>query len=452
MTAVDELNATQAVARRAAGLRFEDLTPAAVTVAKQCLLDWIGVCVAARRDPLVDILVDERMEAGLRGDAIVVGRAQRLALPAAVLVNGAMSHALDYDDVHQAMNGHPSVPLMPVVLGLGTHMRTAGRAALAAFVAGFETECRIGALCGRSHYARGFHPTATLGTFGATAAAAHLLGLDTARVVTALGLAGTQAAGLKSAFGTHCKPLHAGRAAEVGLLSARLAARGFTAQQDILGNEQGFARTQSDEFDRAACEADPPGGFHVTSTLFKFHAACFLTHSSIEALKRLRDHHLFSPGDVQAVTLHVNDAHLKICNIAQPRTGLEVKFSLRMMAALALAGVDTANELSYTDALAARPDLVALRDKVTVAPCGDMPGSRSRAEVVLAGGTRFEATHDVGEPLSDLQHQWELLETKFRALVAPALGAGRAEALVRACRNAHALDDLGELLELTIPA
>ena len=180
----------------------------------------------------------------------------------------------------------------------------------------------------------------------------------------ALGAAGTQAAGLKSSFGTHCKPLHAGRAAEAGLLAARLAARGFTAQADMLGNEQGFAKTQSGGFDLAAAQADPEGGFHVTRTLFKYHAACFLTHSSIEALKSLRDRHRVTPADVRVVELHVNPGHLKICGIEAPKTGLEIKFSLHMMAAMALAGVDTASESTYTDEMAARADLVALRNTV----------------------------------------------------------------------------------------
>ena len=123
------------------------------------------------------------------------------------------------------------------------------------------------------------------------------------------------------------------------MLAARLAVRGFTANADILGDAQGFAKTQSSGFDRVAAEADPPGGFHVTRTMFKYHAACFLTHSSIEALKAVRDQYGIAPADVHEVELHVQAGHLKICGIAQPKTGLEVKFSLRMMAALVLAGV-----------------------------------------------------------------------------------------------------------------
>lgn len=440
------------LAGQAASLRHDALTPSALTVAKQCLLDWLGVSLAARNDPLVRILVEERQDAGARGgDCVVVGHAQRLALPAAVLVNGAMSHALDYDDVHGVMNGHPSVPVAPVALGLGALQGRSGRDVLTAFVAGFETECRIGALCGRSHYARGFHPTGTLGAFGAAAAAGNLLGLDAERMGAAFGIAGTQAAGLKSAFGTHCKPLHAGRAAETGLLAARLAQRGFTAQADILADEQGFARTQSDDFDVDACRAEPTGGFHVTSTLFKYHAACFLTHSSIEALKLIRDEHGITPGNVQAVELHVHAGHMKICAIPEPKTGLEIKFSLRMMAALALAKIDTANDHTYTDALAAKPELAALRDKVVVVPDWNGPPLASKTVVTCLGGERYVRSHDAGVPLPDEAQQWTLLEAKFRSLALPAIGEDRTQRLIAACRNADALDDSGLLLALTTP-
>lgn len=443
---------TESLAQRAAELHFEDLTPAALTVAKQCLLDWFAVAIAGRDEPLVQILLDERAEAGLAGTSIVIGRAERLTLSTAVLVNGAMSHALDYDDVHKSMRGHPSVPVAPVAIGLAAQLHLSGREALTAFVAGFETECRVGALCAHDHYARGFHPTGTIGTFGAAAAAGRLLGLDTAGMVMALGIAGTQASGLKSAFGSHCKALHVGRAAESGLFAARLAARGFTSHADILGDGQGFAKTQSSGFDRTTAEADPPGGFHVLRTLFKYHAACFLTHSSVEALKALRDLHNVVPSDVQAVELHVNPGHLKICGIEVPQTGLEIKFSLRMMAALVLAKVDTSNDESYKDELAAREDLIALRDKVTVVP--DWKGEASGAEVVLMleDGQRHTMQFDVGIPMQDLNLQWTMLETKFRSLVGPRMGTERTEQLIAACREAEKLHDIDALLALTTPA
>ena len=131
-------------------------------------------------------------------------------------------------------------------------------------------------------------PPAHLARFGAAAACAHLLGLDADRFAIALGIAGTQAAGLKSMFGTMCKPLHAGKAAYHGLLAARLAQRGFTARADIVECAQGFARTHSPDFHPERALATPPRGFHILNNLFKYHAACYMTHAPIEAARALR--------------------------------------------------------------------------------------------------------------------------------------------------------------------
>ena len=157
-------------------------------------------------------------------------------------------HALDYDDVNLAMPGHPSVAILPGLLALAEERQSTGREVIAAFVAGYETACRIGMAMRPGHYDRGFHATGTVGVFGAAAACARLLGLDAEATGRALGIAGTQAAGLKSQFGTMCKPFHAGKAAQNGLLAARLAARGFSSRPDLVECEQGFAPTHGPDF------------------------------------------------------------------------------------------------------------------------------------------------------------------------------------------------------------
>src|SRR5215203_7194419 len=210
-------------------LRYDDLPADVIVIAKHCLLDWLGVTLAGSREPLAQMLRDEVAEQGGRPQATLIGTDARASTQQAALVNGAASHALDFDDVHLVMNGHPSVPVLPALLALAEAHDGDGRALIAAFVAGVEVECRIGALVMPGHYNAGFHATGTLGAFGAAAACAHLLALDTDQWQIALAIAGTQAGGLKAMFGTMCKPLHAGKAAANGLLAATLAARGFTA-------------------------------------------------------------------------------------------------------------------------------------------------------------------------------------------------------------------------------
>src|SRR5580704_12736489 len=241
---------TAALAGRVSAMRLEAMPSAALTVAKQCLLDWIGVALAGRNEPLVRILIEEMAPRDDPSGVTVLGHGRRARIDDAILINGTMGHALDFDDVIMPM-GHPTVPVAPVVLALAQQRGASGAAALEAFIAGVETECRIARLLGPSHYARGWHTTATTGTFGAAAAAAHLLRVEGQALAHAFGLAGTQAAGLKSCFGTMSKPLHPGKAAQNGLLAARLAERGFTSDIDILASAQGFVATQSTTADPA---------------------------------------------------------------------------------------------------------------------------------------------------------------------------------------------------------
>jgi 2-methylcitrate dehydratase PrpD len=435
---------TAALADRIAGMRLADLPAEALTVAKQCLLDWIGVALAGRGEPLVRILVDELAPADDPGGVSILGHGRRARIDDAVLINGAMGHALDFDDVIMPM-GHPTVPVAPVVFALAEQRRASGAEALVAFIAGVETECRIARLLGPSHYARGWHTTATAGAFGAAAAAARLLGVEGPALTHAFGLAGTQAAGLKSCFGTMSKPLHPGKAAQNGLLAARLAARGFTSDTDILASAQGFAATQSTTADPAAAVEQRKAPW-VIEALFKYHAACYLTHDSIEAANQLRIEERIAPEAIEAVSVKVPAGHLGVCNIQAPATGLECKFSLRMTTALALAGEDTFQESLFSDATARRADLVSLREKVTIDPT--QVGRGCQVTVRLTDGRTVSRSGDVSQPLRDLAAQQEKLERKFRHLATPALGEMGADRAVALCRALENQPDLSELVGL----
>jgi 2-methylcitrate dehydratase PrpD len=434
---------TSALAERVSALRLADLPGAALTVAKQCLLDWLGVTLAARGEPLVRILLEELAPSDEPGGVAVLGHGRRARLLDAVLINGAMGHALDFDDVIMPM-GHPTVPVAPVVFALAEAQAASGAEALIAFIAGVEAECRIARLLGPSHYARGWHTTATTGTFGAAAAAARLLGVEGEALTHAFGLAGTQAAGLKSCFGTMSKPLHPGKAAQNGLLAARLAARGFTSDTDILASPQGFTATQSTTADPAAALAERSAPW-VTEALFKYHAACYLTHDSIEAANQLRLEERLAPDDIAAVKVKVPSGHLGVCNIQAPATGLECKFSLRMTTALALSGEDTFQEALFSDATANRPDLVALRERVTIDPT--QVGRGCVVTVRTTDGRTLARTGDVSQPLRDLEAQQAKLERKFRHLAGPALTEARADEVIGLCGRLETLPSLAPLIE-----
>jgi len=365
-------------------------------------------------------------------------------------VNGAAGHALDFDDTHTTMSGHPSVPVMPALLALGETDGADGRTLLAALVAGIELECRLGALLGLGHYAAGFHATGTVGTFGAAAACAHLLGLDEQGWLNALGLAGTQAAGLKSGFGTMAKPLHAGRAASAGLLSALLARGGFTAQPAILEVAQGFAATHAGAEPSVATLERYAGRFLIRETLFKYHAACYLTHAAIEAAAQLRERRGFDLAKISGIEVHVSPTLLGVCNIESPATGLEGKFSLRATTALALLGEDTNDLATFSDAKMVEPRLTAVRDVVRVIPTNDLGPMQSRV-VLQVERQRMEAVADTGLPAADLSRQREQLRRKFLGLATPALGARQAARLAEAALAVEEIASTADLVHLARP-
>ncbi len=442
---------TWETASRAAGLRYAELPEDIRRRAQQCLIDWLGVTLAGTAEELSRVLLAEAEEQGGRPVATLIGRAAKASTQQAALLNGAASHALDYDDVNITMGGHPTVPIMPALLALGETKGASGADLIAAFVAGYEAACRIGALVAPSHYAQGFHATATVGTFGAAAACARLLKLDAAQTATALGIAGTQAAGLKSMFGTMCKPLHAGKAAQNGLLAASLAARGFSARSDVLECAQGFADTQSRDFDADTALAEPASGWHLRNNLFKYHAACYLTHAPIECARAIRRRPGFERQAVRDVFVYVDAGAAKVCHIPEPRTGLEAKFSLRLTTAMALAGLDTASLETYSGRNATDPALMRLRDTIAVEFKPDWPHTLAEVRVTLNDGQVLRARYDSGVPASDLNAQQTRLDAKFMSLAEPVLGRGQAEQLAGAVASLDRVDQLGELTRLAVP-
>jgi 2-methylcitrate dehydratase PrpD len=442
------MDLTRILAAQASAVTYDALPEPVRAWARQCVLDYYGVALAGADDPLAKILLDELAEAGGAAQAGIIGHTARLPALSAALVNGAIGHALDYDDVNLAMPGHPSVAILPGLIALAEERRSSGREVIAAFVAGYETACRIGMALRPGHYDRGFHATGTVGCFGAAAACAHLLGLDADATAQALGIAGTQTAGLKSQFGTMCKPFHAGKASQSGLLAARLAARGFSSRPDLVECEQGFALTHGPDFNPAAALASPPNGFHIFANLFKYHAACYLTHGPIECARALREQHGIEASQVARMTLSLDRSCDRVCNIPAPTDGLEAKFSLRQTVAMALSGVDTASLGAYSAATATDPALVRLREKLALDFHDGWPQAAAELEVALVDGRVLKAKHDAGIPSADIAAQGERLAAKFDALAEPALGGARSRELRETILGLDGLADVGALARL----
>ncbi|MEO8541474.1 MAG: MmgE/PrpD family protein [bacterium] len=429
------------------GIRYEDLPFEASEVAKHCLMDWLGVTIAGSSEPLAVMLRDEVLADGGVAQATLFGTGQRVTAKQAALVNGAASHALDFDDVHLAMSGHPSVPIWPALLALAEWRGGSGRDVLTAFAAGYEMECRIGMLVMPSHYSTGFHSTGTLGAFGAAAACAHLLGFDSEQWGRTMGIAGAQAAGLKSMFGTMCKPLHAGKAATNGLFAALMAERGFTSNPEVLETVQGFAATQSSGPNVERALAGLGDHYCVRDTLFKYYAACYGTHESINGVFYIKDDHKLRPEDIDRIDLVVPEGHLLMCNIEQPATGLEGKFSLRYAASLAMFEMDAA-ESRFTNEYVKREDIGAMMQRVHVTPqTGDWERG-TRVTVRTRSGATYEEQVNLNIPATDLQDQEAALNSKFVSLTEGLLGRRDAQKLAEQIMILEEEPEVGQMLAL----
>ncbi len=397
-------------------ISYQDIPESTTRVAKQCLLDWMACVIAGSDEPLAKILRDEF--GGQTGSCSIIGSGQKTSAHAAALINGATGHALDFDDTHTTMGGHATVPVAPAVWAVAEEIDATGEQLLTAFVAGLEIECRLGMLVGPSHYARGWHVTSSIGVFGAAAAVSHLLGLSDEQFSHAFGLAASQAGGLKANFGTMTKPFHAGHAAQCGLDAARLAQRGFTSNPASFEGNQGLVEAASSGSLRDG--VDVQGTWLTNNTLFKYNAACYLTHATIEGLKVLGDDARASNCD--SIDLFVHPSLLNVCGIENPTTGLEAKFSLRANAAMTVLGFDTTDPATYSDANVQDDQVQSLLGRVTVNTDGELAGTQSRVVFHGSDDSTAEQFFDTGIPASDLSAQQAKLEAKFDHLVSARLG------------------------------
>ncbi len=410
-------------------LEHDDVPADVRRAARHCVLDWYGCAIAGQDEPLAGILRDELLD-GSDGPCRIVGRDATAPLLNAALINGAAGHALDFDDTNLTMSGHPTVPVLPAVLALADVLGASGGEIVTALVVGTEVETRLNVVLGGDHYHRGWHTTGTVGVVGAAAACSRLMRLPTDVTTIALALAVTQAGGLKASFGTMAKPLHAGRAAADGLLAARLAARGFSGNPEIVEHAQGLVNATL--ADGAAPRAlDATGRWYTAETHFKFHAACYGTHAAINSALELVGDGL-TADDIDAVTVAVTPSLLNVCGIDRPVTGLQGKFSLRAATALTLLGESTADLTQYTDERMAAVDVNAMIDRITVVGDPQQPMPVTTVTVSTADGRRREASYDSSVRRHDLDQEWDALVVKFHTLVDPRLGAEEATRLIDA--------------------
>jgi 2-methylcitrate dehydratase PrpD len=318
-------------------LRFEHLPRAVVDRTEDLFLDWIASALAGRNAKPVRVLEQFAATMGPgEGPSEILTSRRRTSPLFAALVNGASSHVVEQDDVHNGAVFHPATVVFPAVLAAAQHTGASGRDIVVAAVVGYETGIRIGAFLGRSHY-RVFHTTGTAGTLAAAAGVAHVLGADAPRMLHALGSAGTQAAGLWEFLrdAADSKQLHTAKAAADGLLAAYIARDGFTGAKRILEGEQGMAAGMSTDADPMKLTIGLGERWMILETSFKFHASCRHTHPAADALlEAIQEQHL-TANQIGHVRAHVHQAAIDVLGpVKDPRTVHQAKFSMGFVLAL----------------------------------------------------------------------------------------------------------------------
>jgi 2-methylcitrate dehydratase PrpD len=323
---------------RVSRLRFDDLPPEAVRAAKVGILDLVGVTLAGSVEPTTRIVAGVLPQDG--GDSTIFGATARAGMLDAALINGTASHALDFDDMNNTLGGHPTAPILPALFALADRQAVDGRRFIAAYVAGFETECKIGLAVNFHHYTKGWHPTATLGVFGAAAASCHLLGLDAARTATALAIAASLSSGLKANFGTMTKPLHVGHCARNGLFAALLARDDFTANHGAFEHRQGFLEVfnGAGNYDITPVLARWGAPFDIVEPgiAVKQYPCCGSTHPALDVMLDLVRRHDLAPDRVARVESWTHARRLEHTNRPDPQSALDAKFSVQYCLARAL--------------------------------------------------------------------------------------------------------------------
>jgi 2-methylcitrate dehydratase PrpD len=347
---------TRELAAFLSGVRFEDLPDEAVERTKELFLDWAASALAGRNASPVCILERFAETMGPAGGPSEVLVSRRRTSPLfAALVNGAASHVVEQDDLHNASVFHPATVVFPAALAAAQQTGTSGRDLIAASVVGYETGVRVGSYLGRSHY-KVFHTTGTAGTLAAAAAVAHLLGADEEVMLHAFGSAGTQAAGLWEFLrdAADSKQLHTAKAAADGLLAAYIARDGFTGATRILEGEQGMAAGMSSDADPEELVEGLGERWAVLETSFKFHASCRHTHPAADALLEGMREHGLTADRIACVRARVHAAAIDVLGpVSDPRTIHQSKFCMGFVLALIAkrgsAGIDDFTEAALDD-------------------------------------------------------------------------------------------------------
>jgi 2-methylcitrate dehydratase PrpD len=418
--------------------------------ARRAIVNYLGCALGGSHDEAVDIAIRALGPHSGEPTAAILGRADRLDPLHAALMNGISSHVYDFDDTTPKNYMHPTSPVASALFAYASANPVSGHDFMQAFITGFEAEMRIGNAVYPAHYDVGWHITGTAGIFGAAIAIGKLLGLSRQQMIWNIGLAATQAAGIREMFGSMAKSLHPGRAAQNGYESALLAQAGFTAGEHGLEGPRGFAAVQATTYDLSKITAGLDTEYELRANTYKPFPCGIVNHPTIDGAIQLHDEHHFAPRSIAAVRLRVAPLVMDLCNQTNITKGLQGKFSVYHGAAIGLvrgkAGIQ-----EYTDAAVNDPDIKFVREHATASGDASITEDQAHIEVELTTGEKFtrfveKSLGNIHRPLSDAQ-----LDAKFRGQAVLAIPSAQAETVLGQCWKIDELENVASLVALTIP-
>jgi 2-methylcitrate dehydratase PrpD len=417
---------TAEVARFVHDLRFEHLRADVLQLSKKAILDSLGLAIAGAKSEGTAIIVRYLEESGsvqtASTAARIFGSSVRAAAQFAALANGAAMHADDYDDTYHPSRVHPSAPVISALLADAERSGAHGRDLLAAFNVGVEVTTKVSQAIDGAHYQRGYHATGTCGAFGAAAAVARLRALPPERVIAALGIAGSTAAGLRENFGTMVKPLHTGRAAENGYFAAHLAALGFTSAPTILEGDRGFFQAGGGGFnaDIIRGRLGNPWTFAEPGISIKPFPSGALTHPAMSEMLKLVVQNDVRLEDVDCVRVKTNRLLPENLTYHRPQTGLEGKFSMEFCLASILV-LRKAGLNEFTDAVITRRDVQEAIGRIDYGVYSDEEAKANKytrlttfIDIVLKNGRTISARADIAKGSPELPMSDGEVADKFR--------------------------------------
>jgi 2-methylcitrate dehydratase PrpD len=440
---------TKTLASYIVSSRIDKIPDDVIHESKRAILNWVGCAVGGSSEPAVDTAIRALLPFSGKPEARLLARPERFDPLYASVINGISGHVYEYDDTTPMNYIHPTPPVASALFAYASANATTGRDFLHAFLMGFEAESRVGNAVYPAHYNAGWHITATAGVFGAAAAVGKRLSLSTQEMIWAMGLAATQASGLREMFGSMAKSFHAGHAARNGYLSAVLAKAGFTAGEHAIEGTRGFAAVLASEYDLSKITAGLGEDFQIRYNTYKPYPCGIVVQPTIDGCIDLhRDRHP-APESIKAVRVRVAPLVLDLCNKRDITRGLDSKYSIYHSAAVGLVR-GKAGLHEYTDDAANDPQIKLVRERVTAIADVSITEDQSHIEVELASGetmTRFveESLGNIRRPLSDSQ-----LEDKFRDQAVPRLGGAQVDKLIGLCWRLDELESVNTLVEATL--